>query len=105
VELAMGLGGFQVLGRYLGRFGLYAAFILRPRFAWRYFMAAWASNGCSIFGGTMFACLRPVNRPVRKPITKAMEKQIKSETRLRRFDQAMFVVYGAMGVILLFEVV
>lgn len=53
----------------------------------------------------MFACLRPVNRPVRKPITKAMEKQIKSETRLRRFDQAMFFVYGAMGVILLFEVV
>ncbi len=53
----------------------------------------------------MFACLRPVNRPVRKPITKAMEKQIKSETRLRRFDQAMFFVYGAMGVVLLFKVV
>jgi hypothetical protein len=35
----------------------------------------------------------------------AMEKQIKSERRLRRFDQAMFVVYSAMGVVLLFEVV
>jgi len=53
----------------------------------------------------MFTYSRPYNRRVKRPVTKAMERQFRSEDRLRKFDQAMFVFFGVMSLILLFELV
>jgi len=53
----------------------------------------------------MFTYSRPHKRRPTKPVTKAMAKQFKSEERLRKFDQAMLIFFGVMGLILLFQAV
>ncbi len=52
----------------------------------------------------MFTYSGPPKRRLRKPLTTATAKQFRSEERLRRFDQAMVVFFGVMGVILFFEI-
>ncbi len=53
----------------------------------------------------MFTYSRPAKRRVKKPVTAAMAKQFRSEDRIQKFDQAMFVFFGGMGLFLLFRVI
>jgi hypothetical protein len=53
----------------------------------------------------MFTYSRPYKPRAAKPVTPAMVRQQKSESRLRRFDQAAICVYGLMALVLLVHLI
>jgi hypothetical protein len=83
---------------------IYAAFIVQPGFARRYFTARRLTTLLSKSGVTNLTNTSLFNRPVNKPAPRALEKQLSLEKCLRKLGQAMFVGVGVIGFVMLFQV-
>jgi len=59
----------------------------------------------SIFGGAMFTYTKPFKPAVRKPLNAAIRKQLERRDRLERFDRAMLVIFGVMGLFLVMQAI